>query len=165
MLNQRNERRIKTRDMIIERALGLDIGPGLDQEETLSAVDHALLKLERVLATMEAERAVGPDSSFAFRQFMERLRDPIAAQGGRVTVIENAAFMQIRSAVNGHRLYISKGKTAVGRIESTIPLGYVEGAIAPKHPNGGIRSWIPADVESVSQTIGLLGMERLPALG
>lgn len=166
MLNQRNERRIRTRGAIIERALGLDIGPGLDREETLEAVDIALSRIEGVLAGIEEAKAgaANTDSRFAFRQFMARLRKPIAEQEGRVQVVENSAFMQIRSLVNGHRIYVSKGKVVVGRVDSTLPLGYVPGSMHPQHYNGSIRSWIPADIEPVSKAIELLGMEKLPPL-
>ena len=163
MLNQRSDRSTK-RGAIIERALGLDIGPGLDREETLSAIDVALSRIDGVLAELGSERESGSDSRFAFRKFMDRLRRPIASQGERVEVLEGSAYMQIRSRVNGHRIYISKGKTSVGRVESTIPLGYINGSIQPTHHNGNIKSWMPAEVGLVSKAIELLGMERLPTL-
>ena len=153
-----------TRGASIERALGLDAGPGLDREKKLVVIDSALSRIETILTEMEAEQASKTDGRFAFRQFMARLRRPILEQLGRVEVAEHSAFMQIRSRVNGHRIYISKGKLVIGRVDSTLPVGYVPGAVVPKHRNGNIRSWIPADVEVVSKAIELLGMKRLPLI-
>jgi len=131
------------------------------RERALSEIDSALSRIEGLLTELKGE---GPDSGFAFRKFMDSLRPAITRLGTRVEVVENSAFMQIRSAVNGHRIYISKGKVVVGRIDSTIPLGYVEGSVPPKHHNGNIRSWIPADTEAVSKAIELLGMSSLPEI-
>jgi hypothetical protein len=151
-----------SRNGIIESALGLDIGPGLSKEQTLDAVDKALTRIEAILTEMEARtepeaREERESSRAAFRRFMDELRGPISRQRGRVRVSETLGFMKITSLVNGHRLYISKGKVRVGRVDSTLPLGLVPGAVRPTYHNGKIASWLPANAEAVGKAIEVLG--------
>lgn len=155
----------ESRTGIIERALGLDIGPGLNTEQTLDAVDKALARIEAILAEMEGRgRATKEeDGREAFIRFMEALKAPLARQRGRVSVSETSGFVKLTSLVNGHRIYVSKGKLRVGRIDSTLPLGMVPGSVRPTYYNGRIASWLPADTRSVARAIELLGNRDIPS--
>lgn len=153
----------KSRMGIIERALGLDIGPRLSTEQTLDAVDMALARIEAILAEMEGRgHPKREDGREAFLQFMEVLRGPLARQEDRVRVSETSGFVKLTSLVNGHRVYVSKGKLRVGRVDCTLPPGLVPGSVRPTYYNGRIASWLPADTVSVAKAIELLGDSDIP---
>ncbi len=99
------------------------------------------------------------DPRRSFREFIGRLRGPIGDQEGRLEVRERPLRVDIRSLVNGHRVRISCGKLAAGRVETSFPPGCIADASPPTVPSVGTRSWIPADVSSVIEAIGLLGSD------
>lgn len=153
---------------IVERALGLDIGPRLNKREALDAIDAALTRIEAMLAELESSseglRPLGtPDSRVAFQRFMEALRAPLSRQGERISLSETSSFVKLTSRVNGHRIYVSKGKLRVGRVDSTLPLGMVPGSVRPTYHNGRIASWLPADTGAVGLAIEMLGNADIPS--
>lgn len=105
---------------------------------------------------------VGPP---AFEAFMAALDGAIRRAGSNVSVEENAGWVKIESAKNGHKIYIAKTKTTVNRIESTLPAERVRGSegVEPG-TNGRIASVLPADPQVVSQAIDLLARldEQIP---
>lgn len=92
----------------------------------------------------------------AFQGFMARLAEAIDRGGRTLHVTENAAWVKIESTKNGHKIYISKGKNQVNRVESTLPPEIITGATEPGRPNGRIASWIPAEVGAVEEAIDAL---------
>jgi hypothetical protein len=100
----------------------------------------------------------------AFEQFMGALRSAIKQAGPAVQVTDHARWVKIESTKNGHKVYVAKGRTQVGRVESTLPPELVVGAESPSTPNGKIASYIPVDPGSVAIAIGHLasdGTEQL----
>lgn len=91
----------------------------------------------------------------AFEQFMAALKDPLRRAGKRVRVTEIKGWVKIEGQ-QGHKVYISKTKTGVSRVESTLDPSMIEGAQPPDRPNGRIASWIPAYPDVVGEAIGLL---------
>lgn len=95
----------------------------------------------------------GDGDNMSLDQFMAKLRPIIKLAGVRLAVTDNKSWVKI---VGQHdKVYISKGKLSVGRVESTLAPDVVEGSVAPPEDrdNGRIRSWIPADTTSVSAAI------------
>ncbi len=92
----------------------------------------------------------------AYQEFLRRLQPAIDKAGDAISVIENKAWVKIESLVNGHRLYVAKGKTLVGRVESTLPPHFFRDAIRPDRDNGRIASWLPVEVRAVAEAIGVL---------
>lgn len=154
---------------IIGRALGLDIAPRLSIEQTLDAIDDALRRIDAIMAELGDRQGTGGATATApertaFRRFMASLVAPLARQGKRLRVTETGTHVKIESLVNGHRLYVSKGKVRVGRVDSTLPPALIPGAVRPTHHNGRIVSWIPTTPEHVTAAIELLGTEGIPSL-
>ncbi len=100
----------------------------------------------------------------AYEEFIAKLEPIIRNLGSKVTMTPNKSFIKFESRVNGHRLYISKGKTAVGRVECTLPPGSVDGATEPDRPNGRIASWLPVNHEVVGAALEKLGDEAEPPM-
>ncbi len=143
--------------------LNLKIGPGFDRERTLKAIDGAVARIETILRDMaEAERA--ERNMTAFERFMHSLRATLEQAGPLLSVRSNVSWIKIESRVNGHKIYVSKGKVAVGRVDSTLPAELVPGAKRAETYNGRIASWIPADVERVKNAIDLLVDDRMEPL-
>ncbi len=151
----------------IERVLGVNILPEMDREQVLDAVDSALARIELIMKTVD-ERSHGGDGRererHAFHRFMDALKGPLTRYGARIEVRENRNFVKLESKINGHRVYINKGKVKVGRVDTTLPTNLIPGAVRPTHINGRIMSWIPATVQSVTLAIELLGMTEIPQL-
>jgi len=98
----------------------------------------------------------------AFEEFMAALQDAIQSAGNGIRVTDNRGWVKIESTVNGHKVYVAKGKTAVNRIESTLDPNQLSGATEPDRDNGLIRSHLRAEIEVVSQAISLLVDEDIP---
>lgn len=112
------------------------------------------------LANHNNRHPVGDGGRLGLPEFMARLQGVLKQVGKRVSVSENASFMKLESQVNGHKIYLSKGKTVVGRVESTLGVDQVNGAVAAERPNGRIQSWIPADVNAVAEGIRRLASDK-----
>lgn len=141
----------------------LRIGPGYNREAALSAIDRAVGQIERILADMEVQDKRQANDA-AFQRFMVELAPALKGLGDRIRIQHNVSWIKIESMVNGHKVYISKGKLAVGRIDSTLPPDLVPGARHAGRYNGRIASWLPADPDSVSKAITLLGSEQVKAM-
>jgi hypothetical protein len=96
----------------------------------------------------------------AYEEFMAALETALDRVADRIQVSERKGWIKIESLVNGHKVYIAKSKTAVSRIESTIPANRIKGAAEPDRANGRISSWIPADPNLVAQAIEILASEE-----
>lgn len=141
----------------------LRIGPGYDRGAALAAIDKAVGQIERILADMEKQDHT-ESTRVAFQRFMLDLAPALKGMGDRIRVQHNVSWIKIESMVNGHKVYISKNKLAVGRVDSTLPPELVPGARHAGRYNGRISSWLPADVGAVSEAIVLLGSEQIRSL-
>ncbi len=94
-------------------------------------------------------------SRMSFEQFMAALQDPIRRAGPKIRVTEITGWIKIEGQ-QGHKLYVSKTKTGVSRVESTLSPEMIDGALPPDRRNGRIASWIPAQVGPVADAIDLL---------
>lgn len=153
---------------VLAATFGLEFGPRRDRESVLNLIEQVVARVERVLREMEMEDGEreerATEGQVAFERFMARLKAPIEAAHGRVSVKSNVAWIKIESRVNGHKVYISKGKFNVGRVDSTIPHELILGARRAPEGNGRIASWLPADEQTVAEAIELLGDDRMDPL-
>lgn len=145
----------------LANVLNLKVGPGYDREKALRAIDQAVSQIESILGDMEVQDRRA-QSKAAFHRFMVNLGPAMTSVAGKIRIQHNVSWIKIESLVNGHKVYISKGKLAVGRVDSTLPPNLVSGARHAGRYNGRISSWIPADVESVGRAILLLGSYDVP---
>lgn len=95
----------------------------------------------------------GGGSKVAFEEFMAQLEGVIRKAGDNIDVTEHSRWVKIESRKNGHKVYISKGKNQVSRIESTLPPNLVPGSVEPDRKNGRIASYLPPDPKAVSVAI------------
>lgn len=93
------------------------------------------------------------EGKVAFEEFMAKMAGTLKKAGNSVEVSEKAGWIKIESTKNGHKIYVSKGKNKVSRIESTLSPDLVEGATEPDRRNGRIASLIPANTEAVESAI------------
>jgi hypothetical protein len=98
----------------------------------------------------------GGGTRAAFEEFMAQLNGVLRKAGDNLTVTEHARWVKIESKVNGHKIYVAKGKNQVNRIESTLPPELVPGAVDPDRKNGRIASYIPADPKAMATAIRAL---------
>jgi hypothetical protein len=100
--------------------------------------------------------ALPPGAPMAFEAFMAALDSAIKKAGPAIHVSENAGWVKIEGPTQ-QRIYITKTKTLVNRVETTLAPELIEGAEAvPVGSNGKIASRLPADPEIVSEAIRLL---------
>ena len=71
--------------------------------------------------------------------------------------IKGAAALGVLDGID--ELYVAKGKNQVNRIESTLPVDLVPGAVDPDRRNGRIASYIPARRASPIQALVALTSE------
>lgn len=154
-MNNTNESNTETNNLF-----QIQIGPGYDRERALKAIDTTLARIDRVLADMEAQDK-RESTSRAFERFMVNLSPSLRGMDSLVKIENNVSWIKVQSLVNGHKVYISKGKLAVGRVDSTLPPDLLPGALHPTRYNGRIASWLPADVKVVARAIMLLGSEQV----
>jgi len=108
----------------------------------------------RAVADMSDQDQEG-EAPMAFEAFMAKLQDAIKRAGDRVEVNDLDGWVKIEGVQNGHKIYVSKTKTVVNRVESTLDPDLIRGA-TPRSGNGRIASVLPADTRSVGEAIGLL---------
>ena len=137
----------------------LKVGGAVDKDHALKVIELSIARIEHLLAELETG-----EGRIAFKRFMSYLQDPLTKVKGMVRIKNNASWVKIESILNGHRIYISKGKVAVGRVDSTLPPELIEGAKAPGRRNGRIASWIPAEPAAVAAAIQLLGSSTIKPL-
>jgi hypothetical protein len=99
----------------------------------------------------DQEMAEGP---LAFEAFMSKLDSTIRKYSDRVKITELEGWMKIEGR-QGHKVYITKTKTVVNRVESTLDPDLIKGA-TPMAGNGKIASVLPATVRAVNEAIQLL---------
>lgn len=132
----------------------------LSDASELKALSDAIARIERILVHIEdrdkSRATVEREERTAFERFMFGLRDTMKEVSPMVKVKSNVSWIKIESLVNGHKIYISKGKLSVGRVESTMPTWMINGAIRPGFKNGKISSWLPPTVDAVKQALKLL---------
>jgi hypothetical protein len=132
----------------------------VDRGEALRLLAESISKCERLMALLERERPTEDRSAYA--AFMRRLAPTLEECGERLRVTPNVTWLKIEGMTTGHRVYISKGKFAVNRVDSTLPPEVVPGAVTPTNRNGRIASWLPADAETVAYAIRLISAPKLP---
>lgn len=99
---------------------------------------------------------IGDGAFLTFDMFMERLRPVMEPLLPWLLVVDNRTWTKVESLRSGHRVYISRGKLAVGRVETTLEPELVPGSLRPPRPNGLIRSFLPADTGAVGQAIRIM---------
>lgn len=129
-----------------------------ERERTLRVIDNALSRIEHIMDGMRAEER----TPAAFEEFMAALAKPLRRAGDSIRVKDNVTWVKIEGK-NGHKVYISKGKKVVGRVDSTLPSSMIPGAKPAEKYNGKIITWLPATVRAVSLAIELLSDPTLPA--
>ena len=139
---------------------------GRNRDEFYRSAERAVAQIEMIMGTVESDRDRDgiTESQAAFRQFMAALQAAIEEVGPAVEVSQTVGWVKIESMRNGHKVYVSKGKLAVGRIDSTLPPGLVTGSQKPGRYNGRIASWLPADTGAVAEAIRLLADSSLKPL-
>lgn len=123
-------------------------------------VDATLTEMEESVGAQERTA-----SQAAFEEFMAELAGVLKKARDSVSVTEHARWVKIEGVKNGHKVYVSKGKNQVNRIESTLPPNLIPGATEPDRKNGRIASYIPADPKAVATAIRQLVQydEKIPA--
>lgn len=133
----------------------------VDKRDLMRDLAKSIADAERLLALIEQAPAV-QEERMAFHAFMSRLEPTIRECSDRVKVISNVSWIKIEGLTTRHKVYISKGKLAVNRVDSTLPPEAVPGAVVPTGKNGRIASWLPADAESVAYAVRLISSDETP---
>lgn len=134
-------------------------------EEVISQAEVALSLLEetdgKTPAAPPKARPNPRGDRMSFDAFMDALEGALSRSVQRVRVTAGSSFVKLESVRNGHRVYISKGKLAVGRVDSTLPPESIPGAKSPGFRNGKIASWLPPEPDAVAKAIELLASDSL----
>ena len=94
------------------------------------------------------------EAPMAFEAFMGRLNAVLARYADSLKVTELEGWMKIEGP-QGHKIYITKTKTVVNRVESTLDPDLIKGAEASTG-NGRIASVLPATTKAVAEAVRLL---------
>lgn len=105
-----------------------------------------------VIATLSDQDVA--EAPMAFEAFMGKLGDVLKRAGESVRVTELEGWIKIEGK-QGHKVYITKTKTVVNRVESTLDPDLIKGA-TPMAGNGRIASVLPPNTRAVGEAIKLL---------
>lgn len=120
---------------------------------------------DRKVDAQEAPARRKSEGPPAYQVFLDKVRSLVGRDFERIQVEDLTSFVMLRGQ-SGHRIYVSKGATTVGRVTTDLPIAGEKGTIPIEEgSNGRITCHLDPTPENVAHAARLLArtQEPLPA--